>query len=107
MEIKFETVRIGKFRKDIIQERILKENYTNLKNRLKDFVKTIPFENYIIDVDIVIPLRGSQISITLDGIKEKEIRQLLIDNFPYSIYKGDYSILINNCLNRPYFPLGI
>lgn len=59
MEIKFETVPIGKFRKDIIQERTLKENYTDLKNRLKDFVKTIPSVNFenTIDVDIVIPAK--------------------------------------------------
>ena len=37
----------------------MKENYTDLKNRLKDFVKTIPSVNFenMIDVDIVIPAK--------------------------------------------------
>lgn len=106
MEIKFETVRVGKFRKDMIQERILKENFDHLKNNIKDFVKNIQGKKIdeIIYVDIVIPARGSQIAITLDSIKDEKIKQLLIKNFPDSIYKADYSILENNCHNEPYFP---
>ncbi|MBX2950058.1 MAG: hypothetical protein KF704_12330 [Crocinitomicaceae bacterium] len=107
MEIKFETVRVGKFRKDIMQERILKENYNFLKNSLKECVNNINSSNEIIDVDIVIPAKGSRISITLNSIKDKEVKQLLIENFPDSIFKGDYSILEENINNRPYFPLNV
>jgi hypothetical protein len=109
MEINFETVRIGKFRQDMMQERILKENYKYLKDSLKGFVKTIQCQktSEIIYVDIVIPAKGRQIKITLDAIVYNEVKRLLIKNFPDSIYKGDYSILLKNCINRPYFPFNI
>ena len=107
MEIKFEPVRIGTFRKKLILERIIYENYKSLKNELKEFVNSIQSKPNVktIEVDIVIPARGNQITFTLDAIRDIEVKQLLKDNFPNSIYIGDYSILSKNCMNQPYFPL--
>lgn len=106
MEIKFIPIRIGKFRQNHFHERILKENYLLLKRQLKDFVQTIPSESTI-EVDIVIPAKGYRISITLDAIKDQEIRNQLIEYFPNSIYRGKYSELENNIQNKDFFPFGI
>lgn len=109
MEINFETVRIGNFRKDMNHERILKANYDYLKNELRAFVKTIQGEkaDEIIYVDILIPAKGSTITIAIDNIPNLEVKQLLIDRFPDSIYKGNYSIILKNSMNRPYFPFNL
>lgn len=106
MEIKFVPLRIGKFRQNHFHERILKENYLLLKRQLRDFVQTIPSETTI-EVDIVIPAKGYRITITLDAIKEQEIKKQLTANFPDSIYKGKYETLMDNSSNMNFFPVGI
>mgnify|MGYP000057659148 CR=1 FL=1 len=106
MKIKFEPVRIGKFRKDLIQERILKENYLKLKHEISVFVESIQSDDTI-DVDIVIPEKGNRISITLDSIEDNYIKNQLMENFPNSIYNGDYNVLYNNSTNLELFPIGI
>ncbi len=106
MKIKFVPVRIGKFRNDLIQERILKENYLKLKHEISAFVESIQVEKTI-DVDIVIPEKGSRISITLDSIEDINIKKQLMENFHNSIYNGDYNVLFNNSSNLEIFPIGI
>jgi hypothetical protein len=106
MEIKFTPVRIGNFRKNLSQERVIYENYIALKYELKEFVNSIQNKPNLdtIEVDIVIPATGSRITFTLDAIRDSEVKQLFINNFPNSIYKGDYLILSANCMNFPFFP---
>jgi hypothetical protein len=106
MEIKFIPIRIGKFRQNPFHEKILKENYLQLKSQLRNFVQTIPSETTI-EVDIVIPAKGYRITITLDSIKDQEIKKQLIANFPDSIYKGKYETLMDNSSNLDFFPVGI
>lgn len=104
MTVKFVPVRIGHFRQDIQIERHLKLNYDNLKIHLREFINDLPGENQI-DMDIVIPGKGVNITITLDSIKDSHVKNQLIQNFSNSIYKGDNSILKQN-MNNPIFPIG-
>lgn len=98
MKVKFEPIRIGKFRQDPYKEKILKENYANLKAQIREFLYD-PKNDKEIQMDIVIPARGSKITVTLDGINDEELKKHLIQHFPNSIYKGDYSILLENIDN--------
>ena len=77
-----------------------------LKHEISAFVESIKVEKTI-DVDIVIPEKGSRISITLDSIEDNNIKKQLMENFPNSIYNGDYNVLYNNSSNLELFPIGI
>lgn len=99
MIVKFVPVRIGNFRQDLIKEKILKENYLLLRNQLREFIQHQVGETEI-EMDIVIPKRGYRITFTLVGINNKEIEKRLKQKFPNSIYKGDYSIILESMDNK-------
>ncbi|RTZ03094.1 hypothetical protein [Flavobacterium sp. GSP6] len=97
MEIKFD-VRIGKIRKNQISEMILKQNVGFLKSGIHSLLKDINSETK--KIGIVIPGKGHSIKMALEDVKEKHVRKELKSNFPFNIYKGKYSAILDNIDNQ-------
>jgi len=49
---------------------------------------------------MIIPGRGYEIKIALQDIRDTNVKKILKVNIPLQIYKGDYSIIIDNINNR-------
>lgn len=102
MEVKFDLVRIGKIRKSSIAEKNLKQNIDLLRNNIRSFLK----EKYInnkhntVHMVMIIPGKGYNIRIALQDIKDLHVKKELKKNFLNSIYKGEYSIIIDNLENK-------
>ncbi|AMA48592.1 MULTISPECIES: hypothetical protein [Flavobacterium] len=102
MEVKFDLVRIGKIRKNSISETILKQNIDLLRNEIRRFLidETINNKNNILNLVMIIPGKGHNVKIALHEINDLNIKKQLKNNFPNSIYKGEYSIILNNTENK-------
>jgi hypothetical protein len=102
MEVKFDLVRIGGIRKSYNAETILKGNVDLLRNNIRSLLKdlNISTKQNSISIVMIIPGKGDNIKIALDNIKDDHIRKELRHNLPRSIYKGDYSLIMNNIDNR-------
>ena len=102
MEVKFDLVRIGKIRKSSIAEKILKQNVDLLRNEIRSFLKdeNINNKHNTVHMVITIPGKGYNIKIALQDIKDLHIKKELKNNFPNSIYKGGYSIIMDNLENK-------
>lgn len=102
MEVKFDLVRIGKPRKNSTIEIILKQNVNLLQNSIRYFLEDeVSTDKYNrIDMVMIIPSKGSSIKIALQDINDNNIKKSLRQKFPNSIYKGDYSIILDNIHNR-------
>jgi len=101
MEVNFDIVRIGKIRKNRISEMILKQNVEFLKNGIRSLLKDneVDSKKDLISMVLVIPAKGHSIKIALRDIKESYIKKELKNNFPNSIYKGDYKSILDNINN--------
>lgn len=98
MEVKFDLVRIGLKRKSNLSEMLLKQNVDFLKSSIRHVLC-----EYIsgdvkneISLVIIVPGKGYNIKIALKYIKDHHIRKILSSNFPYSIYKGKYEVILKN-----------
>lgn len=102
MEVKFDLVRIGGIRKNLIAEKIIKENLDILRNEIRSLLKDENINNKYnrIDMVLIIPQKGYTIKIVLHDIKDESIRKKLKLHFPKYIYKGDYSIIMDNLDNK-------
>lgn len=102
MEVKFDLVRIGKIRKNSIAERILKENVNLLSTYIRSFLKEEKINNKhnTISMTMVIPGKGYNIKIALQDVKDLHIKKELRNNFPNSIYRGEYSTIMDNVHNK-------
>lgn len=102
MEVKFDTVRIGKIRTGSIEERILEQNLDFLKSDVRSLLKELEIENKYnrISIVLVIPAKGYNIKIAVKYTPNELVKKLLNQNFPDSIYKGEYSKIDENVLNR-------
>jgi hypothetical protein len=102
MEVKFDLVRIGGIRKSSNAETLLKGNVDLLRNNIRSLLKDLNISNKhnSISLVMIIPGKGANIKIALDNIKDENIRKELRYNFPRSIYKGDYSLIMNNIENK-------
>ena len=102
MDVKFDLVRLGEKRKNSLSETLIKQNVDilrkSIRNLLKD--KTSNSKYNSISMTMVIPAKGHNIKIHFQNIPEKWIRKELKDNYPNSIYKGKYDILLDNLNNR-------
>jgi formiminotetrahydrofolate cyclodeaminase len=49
---------------------------------------------------MIIPGKGYNVKIALQDIKDLHIKKELKNNFPNSIYKGEYSIIMDNLENK-------
>jgi len=101
MDVKFDLVRIGKFRKNYVSETILKQNAdllrTNIRYLLQD--RKCSHKDNTVHMTMVIPGKGYNIKIVLQDVRDFHIRKQLKEKFPNSIFKGDQSILRNNIWN--------
>lgn len=108
MEIKFEYVRIGKFRKNKLNENLLKENYNIFKAQLTSFFEfnnfKYPTEKLPIPLLLVIPSKGNTVKLSLEDITSEKLKKELKNKFNDKIYKGKYSILIDNMDNEKFAP---
>lgn len=102
MEVKFDLVRIGKKRNDLFKEKMIKHNLDILRSNIRSLFKnkTCNNKNNQISMIMVIPGRGYKIKIHFQNISEKWIKKELKDNYPNSIYKGKYEILLDNLDNK-------
>ncbi|WP_300979260.1 hypothetical protein [Flavobacterium sp.] len=102
MEVKFDLVRIGKIRKSSIAEKILKNNIDLLRNNIRSFLKDENFDDKhnTVHMVMIIPGKGYNIKIALQDIRDLYIKNELKNNFPNSIYKGEYSIIMDNLENK-------
>jgi hypothetical protein len=102
MEVKFDLVRIGGIRKSSNAETIIEGNVDLLRNNIRSLLKDINISNKpnSISMVMIIPGKGYNIKIALDDIKDDLIIKELRNNFPHSIYKGDYSLIMNNIDNK-------
>nr|WP_315222097.1 hypothetical protein [uncultured Flavobacterium sp.] len=102
MEVKFDTVRIGKIRSGSIEEKILEQNLGLLKSNVQLLLKDDKVENKHnrIGIVLVIPAKGYNIKIAVQYTSNEFVKKLLSLNFPDSIYKGRYSTIDENVLNQ-------
>lgn len=102
MEVKFDLVRIGKIRKNSIAEKILKQNIDLLRNNIRLLLKNENIDNKhnTIHMVMIIPGKGYNVKIVLQDIKDLHVKKELKKNFPNSIYKGEYSIIMDNLENK-------
>lgn len=104
MKIDFDIVRIGKFRKDSLKERIIKENVDILKHQIRSLLEDIKFKGKYdeMGLTLVIPSKGADIKISIEDRPDENVRYILNQNFPNSIYKGDYSVILDNAHNTEF-----
>lgn len=102
MEVKFDLVRIGKIRKSSIDEKIIKQNTDLLRSNIRSFLKDEYLDNKhnTISMVMIIPGKGHNIKIALQDINDFHIKKELRNNFPNSIYEGEYSTIMDNIDNR-------
>lgn len=102
MNVKFDLVRFGKIRKNNNSELILKKNVEFLQNHIRFLLdnENIDNKNNCVDMVMIIPVRGYEIKIALQDIRDTNVKKILKVNIPLQIYKGDYSIIIDNINNR-------
>ena len=101
MEINFDVIRIGKIRKDNTAEIILKQNVNFMKSGIRHLLNNnIDNLEEKICIVLAIPGKGYSIKIVLQEVKKKHIRNELKNNFPYSIYNGKYSAILDNVNNK-------
>lgn len=102
MEVKFDTVRIGKIRNSSIEEKILEQNLAFLKSNIKSLFRDdeVEKEHNRISVVLVIPGKGDNIKIAVKYSGNEFVKKLLSSNFPDSIYKGKYSTIDANQFNQ-------
>lgn len=100
MEVKFDLVRIGEIRKNEASEMIIRQNIGFLKSGICSLLHEIDSEIKQISICIIIPGRGHSIKIAIQDIKENHIRKELKSNFPNSIFKGEYSLVLDNINNK-------
>ncbi len=98
MEVKFDLVRIGKFRKNNIAEKIISQNLKIFRDDIRSLLKDKKsfYKNNKLNIVMIIPAKGYNIKISLEDISDEQIKKDLMYNFPNSIFKGKYSILLNN-----------
>ncbi len=99
MKVVFDIVRIGKIRKDRSIERVIEANVWSLKQDIRSLLKDRN-EGNTLSVVMVIPARGCTITIDLRDIGDENLKKELKQSFPNSIYKGRYSLLLDNIDNR-------
>ncbi|OXG09649.1 hypothetical protein BC749_11118 [Flavobacterium araucananum] len=100
MEINFDVIRIGKIRKDNTAEIILKQNVNFMKCGIRHLLNNIDNLDEKIEIILAIPGKGYSVKIVLQEVKKKHIRNELKNNFPYSIYNGKYSAILDNVNNK-------
>jgi hypothetical protein len=102
MNVKFDLVRFGKIRKNNNSELILKKNVEFLQNHIRFLLdnENIDNKNNCVDMVMIIPGRGYEIKIALQDIRDTNVKKILKVNITLQIYKGDYSIIIDNINNR-------
>ena len=108
MKVKFDIVRIGKFRKDAFVERFLKENVDLMKSKISSLLKDIKYKSEYNEMGLilVIPARGENIKIYIEDLQDTNVKKILSPNFPHSIYKRNYSIIEDN-VHNPIFPIRV
>ena len=108
MNVNFETIRIGEFRSSRMTEKLLKQNHDLLKIRIEKALTPVHRNASVqeIGVDIVIPEKGADAKIALDGIQDKEVKVFLRQHFPAYIYRGGFDKVMDN-LRNPLFPLWV
>jgi len=79
---------------------ILKQNVGFLKSGIHSLLKDIDSETKKIGIVLVIPGKGHSIKMALQDVKEKHVRKELKSNFPFNIYKGEYSAILRNIDNQ-------
>ena len=106
MKVNFDIVRIGKFRKNILAEKLLKENADLLRKEISKLLEEVKYkgESDEMGLMLVIPAKGYRIKICLEDRNDENVRRILSQNFPDSIYKGAQSIIEKNIYN-PVFPI--
>lgn len=102
MEVKFDLVRIGGIRKNLLAERNLKLNVNQLRNDIRYLLKDeiIHSKQNKISIVMIIPQKGYQIKISVKDIEYENIREKLKFNFPNSIYKGKLEVILDNLNNK-------
>lgn len=101
MEVKFDTVRIGKIGKGLV-EILIEQNTASLKENIKRLLKESGFENESnkISIVLVIQTKGMKIEIAEQYTNNEFVKNFLISNFQNSIYKGRYSMIDKNTMNQ-------
>ena len=107
MKVNFDIVRIGKFRKNILAEKLLKENTDLLRNEISKLLEEVKYKGSDeMGLMLVIPAKGYRIKICLEGRTDENVRRILSQNFHDSIYKGAHSIIEEN-IHNPVFPISV
>lgn len=108
MKVNFDIVRIGNFRKNLLAEKLLKENADLLRNEISKLLQEIKYKEVYdeMGLTLVIPNKGNHIKIFLKDRTDENVIRLLSQNFPDSIYKGPDSIIVEN-IHNPVFPISV
>jgi hypothetical protein len=101
MNVKFDLVRIGKFRKNHSSELMLKQNADLLRINIRYLLEDekCSHKDNTVHMTLVIPKKGYGIRIVLQNINDLHIRKKIKEKFSNSIFKGDQSTLEENIWN--------
>jgi hypothetical protein len=102
MKIEFELVRIGKTRKDFMSERILEQNVRSLMANVRSYLEESFYDdkNKLISIVVIVPSKGHNIKMSLQDVIDKHIKSEFRKEFSNFIFKGKYSLILENINNR-------
>lgn len=103
MEVKFDYIRIGGFRKDKHQELMLKENLDQLKMEL---INTLNYVNELerIELTLIIPKNGFDIKVHLESNIPGNIKDIIKNEFPFNHRSLTHNEIAKNLLNKIWEP---
>lgn len=100
MEVGFDMIRLGSFRKSAVDEQLIKESVTNFKRSIRDILSDI--EGSKEELVMIIPARGFDVKIDISCVNNLRVKELLKEQFPTSIRVLSDSELHQNLFNRIY-----
>ena len=98
MNLRFDLVRIGETRKNYNSEKLIKLNTELLIKNIRNIITTEKNneDNFKFEMTIIVPEKGNNVKMLLASIKDLELKDLLKEKFPNSIYKGEMETVLDN-----------
>lgn len=105
MDVKFDIIRIGNKRKNQSAEQIVMQNLNSFREAIRILLADVESfsKNNQIHLTLVIPAKGYSVKMVLEQNLDFQMRNLLKANFPTAMYKGNYSVILDNIHNQVFY----